>query len=97
MASTATGSQADPDPTTQIAWPSSRKAFPNGDDEPLSPVDQPRQVLQIPHVRFGGSQQRSTTPEPAAEPGKRSLTTWDFIFLSVSMLGAQITWSVELG
>jgi len=35
---------------------------------------------------------RSKTP-----PGKRFLSTWDLITLSVSMAGAQITWTVELG
>jgi solute carrier family 45 protein 1/2/4 len=89
----------DPDPTTQIAWPSSRKAH---DDSPLSPVDQPRNVLQIPEPINRGGNGRSPSPSGRADRkppvvGKTMLSTWDFIFLSVSMLGAQITWSVELG
>jgi hypothetical protein len=96
MAST-TNAQGDPDPTTQVAWPSSKKTLANGEEEILSPVDAPRQVLNIPepHVHF--ENRGNNAGAARVEPGKKRLTTWDFIIISVSMLGAQITWSVELG
>lgn len=34
---------------------------------------------------------------PKVLSGKRQLTSWDLITLSISMAGAQIAWTVELG
>ena len=81
---------ADPEPTTQIPWPN-------------------RQSKQ---VRISGSRERSRTmPEPptnntlangvgkdrAVDSSKRRMSTWDLVNLSISMAGAQIAWTVELG
>jgi solute carrier family 45, member 1/2/4 len=77
----------DPDPTTQIPWPSARSRHAvEGLDSANVAVD-------------------SGTPQNAPEPNgktkatstKRQLTTWDLFTLSVSMAGAQIAWTVELG
>ncbi|KAJ3563370.1 hypothetical protein NP233_g8982 [Leucocoprinus birnbaumii] len=79
---------SDPDPTTQIAWPSSRARGTNGSD-----------------VGSNNGPESNTTPGSDGEdttniqlaPGKRKLSTWDLITLSISMAGAQIAWTVELG
>ncbi|TFK75785.1 MFS general substrate transporter [Pluteus cervinus] len=75
----------DPDPTTQIPWPTSR----------------PRVVVQP----GPSSDVESTDSRPVEENGKapaatdvkRRLSTWDLFTLSISMAGAQIAWTVELG
>lgn len=91
--------QADPDPTTQIPWPASRNK--PGEDGGAAD-DGAGGSLGVPHVRFT-ERNRSRSPAPSNQSkkkekaGPRRLTFWDFVFLSVSMLGAQITWSVELG
>ncbi|KAL0564423.1 hypothetical protein V5O48_017623 [Marasmius crinis-equi] len=73
------------DPTSQIAWPSRRprpSATPNeGDGE------------QVPEQANGA---RDPNPN-ASRTTKRRLSTWNLITLSISMLGAQIVWTVELG
>ncbi|KIY74095.1 MFS general substrate transporter [Cylindrobasidium torrendii FP15055 ss-10] len=75
------------DPTTQIAWPSHR-----ADDDAAGPGN--------------GQQQDHTAPTPADAPkhartagqkGKKKLSTWNLMTLSIAMLGAQIAWTVELG
>jgi len=77
-------SDSDPDPTTQIAWPS-RHA----------------RGASRPHTGSNGSLELSATPrngsQDATNPGKRTLSTRDLITLSISMAGAQIAWTVELG
>ncbi|KZT26861.1 MFS general substrate transporter [Neolentinus lepideus HHB14362 ss-1] len=85
-----TNPNADPDPTTQIPWPS-------------------RTNKQRTSSKSSGSYGAANSGESTvvsdarddvnkvAEPGKRRLTTWDLIALSVSMAGAQIAWTAELG
>ena len=82
---------ADPDPTTQMPWPSSRRnasGSHNFKDYPGGAVESPqteRGPLRLDLTKFAG-------------PGsKKRLTTKDLIFLSISMAGAQIAWTVELG
>lgn len=81
----------DPDPTTQIAWPAS-----NGK----------RVRLNEPHVDDSsigesstgyGSNQASGKPDKDADPTLRRMSTWDLVKLSISMAGAQVAWTVELG
>jgi solute carrier family 45 protein 1/2/4 len=81
---------ADPDPTTQIAWPSAR----------------PKCVHQAPPegIRHAQPEQRDNDGLGDILPsdvnlkiGKRHLSTWNLITLSISMAGAQIAWTVELG
>lgn len=77
---------SDPDPTTQIAWPSPR----GRGQESAPPGAIQEDGLTVP----SGSGRKARSKSP---PGKRQLTTWDFITLSISMAGAQIAWTVELG
>lgn len=92
--------RADPDPTTQIPWPTSKKTHGTGSDEDVS-AEGAGGSLAPPQSR-AQDRNRSRSPAPSStkkkeKPGSRRLTFWDMLFLSVSMLGAQITWSVELG
>ncbi|KAF5390590.1 hypothetical protein D9757_002692 [Collybiopsis confluens] len=72
------------DPTTQIAWPNSRR---RGSD----PTDDSREFPTP------TPEQASTVPRGKTTVAKKRLSTWDLITLSISMLGAQIVWTVELG
>ncbi|KLO15861.1 MFS general substrate transporter [Schizopora paradoxa] len=85
----------DPDPTTQTPWPSSRKA-----DESLSPVEY-REPLPPTDVRRDVSHpinKKKDVKEPENEEiGTRRLSTSNLFNLSISMAGAQIAWTVELG
>ncbi|KAK7060524.1 hypothetical protein VNI00_001290 [Paramarasmius palmivorus] len=75
------------DPTTQIPWPSRRpRISPRNSDEADTNTVVPEQDTTPGNGKDGS---RSTT--------KRRLTTWNLITLSISMLGAQIVWTVELG
>ncbi|KAG6869304.1 hypothetical protein C0993_000057 [Termitomyces sp. T159_Od127] len=79
---------SDPDPTTQIPWPTGSPRQASDLDDAIKPVTPSDDGV----VR--------STPETApkkSESGRRRLTTWDLITLSVSMAGAQIAWTVELG
>lgn len=72
----------DPDPTTQIPWPARGQAD------------------QLPSVAGGSAgaegESNGDPKSPKTPPGKR-LSHWDLITLSISMAGAQIAWTVELG
>ncbi|KAG7096809.1 hypothetical protein E1B28_004217 [Marasmius oreades] len=75
------------DPTSQIPWPSRSRL--RNDLEP-SPAGL-NETSEIP-------EHGNNTKDPAKpKMTKRRLTTWNLITLSVSMLGAQIVWTVELG
>ncbi|KNZ81557.1 General alpha-glucoside permease [Termitomyces sp. J132] len=79
---------SDPDPTTQIPWPTGRPRQASDLDEVVKPA-----------TPSDDSVARSA-PEivpKKPESGRRRLTTWDLITLSISMAGAQIAWTVELG
>ncbi|TFL05952.1 major facilitator superfamily domain-containing protein [Pterulicium gracile] len=83
---------SDPDPTTQMAWPTSRdRALSNPD-----PADTP------------GLRERNTQPfqlpsdaannvDKTGRKKKQLLSTLSLITLTISMAGAQIAWTVELG
>ncbi|TEB35620.1 MFS general substrate transporter [Coprinellus micaceus] len=73
---------SEPDPSSPVPWPSSR-----GRGQETGAV-QEEGGLTVPGTRKA----RSKSP-----PGRRQLSTWDLITLSVSMAGAQIAWTVELG
>ncbi|KAF8076526.1 major facilitator superfamily domain-containing protein [Lyophyllum atratum] len=84
-------SDGDPDPTTQIPWPTGRPRQASdsaSDDDSLS-----RTATED----DGQRNAPESTPKANVEPGRRRLTTWDLITLSISMAGAQIAWTVELG
>lgn len=75
----------DPDPTTQIPWPSARSRH-NTEDFGSAEI-----------VVDDGVTQTAPEANGRAKHSKRRLTTWDLITLSISMAGAQIAWTVELG
>jgi hypothetical protein len=87
---------ADPDPTTQMTWPSSRRNtsgshilksnYVGGEVESPQTGRRPLGLGTVANIK--------TLMNPAP---KRRLTTKDLIFLSISMAGAQIAWTVELG
>lgn len=83
---------ADPDPTTQIPWPKGRT------------TRNSRSPLHISNTQENDDTEGSrSTPqdnkrlEETEDIGKRRLSTWNLFTLSVSMAGAQIAWTVELG
>ncbi|KAI0081691.1 MFS general substrate transporter [Panus rudis PR-1116 ss-1] len=93
MSSFPSSADADPDPTTQIAWPSK-----NGRKHVRlqSPEDVP-----TPETSNGNG---SSPPKPrkdgsskTGDLGTRRMSTMDLIKLSISMAGAQVAWTVELG
>ncbi|KAJ7276530.1 hypothetical protein B0H12DRAFT_1085808 [Mycena haematopus] len=76
----------------------------------MPPIDdQEDQTPQLSWPRRGSTSAEGQQETPDAEnnveevakkvltPTKRRLTTWDLITLSISMAGAQIAWTVELG
>ena len=73
---------SDPDPTIQIPWPS------RGRTPALVQPGSTRNNA----IPQNGPPKRASTPQ-----GKKFFSAWDLITLSISMAGAQITWTVELG
>jgi solute carrier family 45 protein 1/2/4 len=88
---------ADPDPTTQITWPTARPR--RGRRAPLDNL--PR--FEIGQRDGGGTGDIHTSGangkngKTGVEPGRRHLSTWNLVTLSISMAGAQVAWTVELG
>ena len=82
-------SGVDPDPTTQIPWPGARK---RSDRD----VDPPGATQSHRNSRYN-SPQRPSIVSGGELHGKRRLSTLDLFKLSISMAGAQVTWTVELG
>lgn len=84
---------ADPDPTTQMTWPSSRRN-PSG-----SHTHKSGGGVESPQVERGPLRldPAATGIKTFVNPAAKRLTTKDLIFLSISMAGAQIAWTVELG
>jgi solute carrier family 45, member 1/2/4 len=76
---------SDPDPTTQIPWPATR-----------GPVDEPLETSVV-GEGAGAATERDGDRKSPRTPLVKRLTNWDLITLSISMAGAQITWTVELG
>lgn len=87
----------DPDPTTQMAWPSSRR---NASGSNILKSAYAGGRVESPQTERGPMKLDPTAPglKALVNPGpKKRLTTKDLIFLSISMAGAQIAWTVELG
>ncbi|KAK7695940.1 hypothetical protein QCA50_000579 [Cerrena zonata] len=84
-----TNTDADPDPTTQIPWPSK-----NGKQVRMQSPAPPTETSST-----NGSQPPAPK-KPAGkdvDPSRRRMSTMDLINLSISMAGAQVAWTVELG
>jgi solute carrier family 45 protein 1/2/4 len=79
----------DPDPTTQIPWPGARKRS-DRDTRTSSPPANP-------NGHNNSSRRPSEVPRPETNGKRRRLSTLDLFYLSISMAGAQIAWTVELG
>lgn len=80
---------ADPDPTTQVTWPASRRLHRDVASH-IPAVESPQVERSRPAFDNG-------KPTDGVHPGKKRLSTRDLINLSISMGGAQIAWTVELG
>lgn len=102
--SSAAATVDDPDPTTQMAWPTSKR----NDEYYPSPYPSPvesGQTLIMPSQTSSRTNGKSpartgnldSIPEENSEIGRRRLTTLQLFNLSISMAGAQIAWTVELG
>lgn len=83
----------DPDPTTQIAWPTRSRQNLRVPD----PMSGPEPVISVENVDGPQNEESEDAKALAIEPGKRRLTHWDLFTLSVSMGGTQICWSTFPG
>ncbi|KAI0303258.1 MFS general substrate transporter [Russula brevipes] len=84
-------SGADPDPTTQIPWPGARKRS----DRDLDAATTALPVNSTSHD--SPSRRPSVVSRPEMNGKRGRLSTLDLFNLSISMAGAQIAWTVELG
>ncbi|KZT74302.1 MFS general substrate transporter [Daedalea quercina L-15889] len=88
----ATNADADPDPTTQIPWPS-RNGKRRG-----PPPEQVGSTEDEQGSTASANGKRTRTPERERDgDGDRRMSTLDLMKLSVSMAGSQVAWTVELG
>lgn len=85
---------ADPDPTSQIAWPAARHRQRTTSGLGLEQGPESSGETAVSYRSADDSGKRATVP---TEPARHLLTTWNLITLSISMAGAQIAWTVELG
>lgn len=85
---------ADPDPTSQIPWPAARHRQRTTSGLHLEQGSQPPSETAVSYHSTDNFGKRSTVP---TEHTRHLLSTWNLITLSISMAGAQIAWTVELG
>lgn len=74
------------DPTSQIPWPATRSRLQHD-----AAVDESTSIAS---TSDGGPVDGKSASSPA---GRRMLSTWNLITLSIAMGGAQMAWTVELG
>lgn len=81
---------ADPDPTTQIPWPgkSSKRVRVDTTNAAEPTTEQSSRSQSI---------ARKDAAKKATDPTKRRMSTMDLFNISISMAGAQVAWTVELG
>lgn len=92
-------SVSDPDPTSQIAWPSGRKASGVSRASPTDARSTYTSQLEV-NVSRDPLKYSGSAPHPHREgklPGLKPLTKWNLFTLSLGMAGAQVAWTVELG
>ena len=82
---------ADPDPTSQIPWPSRQAKRVRMDSQER----ERSRTLPEPSTRNDLTTGIQKDREP--DLSRRRMSTWDLVKLSISMAGAQIAWTVELG
>jgi len=75
------------DPTTQIPWPAAKSRYRSPDPDNSAAQDEGVVDVHEDVVKVAVT----------AETAKQRLSTWNLITLSISMAGAQIAWTVELG
>lgn len=80
---------ADPDPTTQVTWPAGRRLHRDASSH--------HAAAESPQVERSRPPFNPTKSDEGMQQGKKRLSTRDLINLSISMGGAQIAWTVELG
>lgn len=73
------------DENAQVAWP-----------EPVSPVVE-RDSLQVRRPQGQDPERQNTTTTTISKSGEKRFGWRDFINISISMAGAQIAWTLELG
>ncbi|KIP07007.1 hypothetical protein PHLGIDRAFT_13479 [Phlebiopsis gigantea 11061_1 CR5-6] len=86
------GVAADPDPTTQIPWPSRQAKRVR-----ISDSRERERSLTMPEPSTGNDLANGTPKDKTSDLSRRRMSTWDLVKLSISMAGAQIAWTVELG
>lgn len=83
---------SEPDPTTQITWPTARPKRTGGPQDVLTANGRTAEDAT------GDPQARDGDPKSGeANGGTGRLSIWSLFTLSISMAGAQIAWTVELG
>ena len=86
------GVAADPDPTTQIPWPSRQAKRVR-----ISDSRERDRSLTLPEPSTGNDLANGTQKDRTPDLSRRRMSTLDLVKLSISMAGAQIAWTVELG
>lgn len=84
--------EPDADSESQIAWP----IRPSERGRRASHKSQ-RSEVETGSVRGGSSSVGRGKATDASASGKKRMSTLDLIYLSVSMAGSQVAWTVELG
>ncbi|THG97610.1 hypothetical protein EW026_g4422 [Hermanssonia centrifuga] len=79
---------ADPDPTTQIAWPAKKTKRTR-----TNSLERPSDLAESSGASNAGN---SNVKKEVVATGRR-MSTMDLIKMSISMAGAQVAWTVELG
>ncbi|EKM59137.1 uncharacterized protein PHACADRAFT_86979 [Phanerochaete carnosa HHB-10118-sp] len=91
MAFPAPTADSDPDPTTQIPWPS-RQA-----KQVRMESTERERSRTLPESSTRNNLADGVAKDRAVDPSRKRMSTWDLVKLSISMAGAQIAWTVELG
>ncbi len=79
---------ADPDPTTQIAWPAKKTKRTR-----TNSLERPSDLAESSGASNAGN---ANVKKEVVATGRR-MSTMDLIKMSISMAGAQVAWTVELG
>ncbi len=93
MAFPASNDAADPDPTTQIPWPSRQTKRVRMSDS----VERERARTMPPEATNSADLHQGGGNGKEMDPARKRMSTMDLVKLSISMAGAQIAWTVELG
>ena len=90
---------SDPDPTSQIAWPGrqGKRDSTNGKHQPVSERDRRGSRSSAPNGGPLKPTPAGPTEEAEGSSEKKRMSTLDLIYLSISMGGSQVAWTVELG